>query len=105
MEDTMTKIGFRLFRSLAAIACLVLHALPAHALNTRSWVSVAGSDFAACTRDAPCVTFAHALTQTNAGGFINCLDAGDFGQLTIAQSITIECTGTFAGVLATAGHG
>src|SRR5438094_8924984 len=95
----MAKIGSRLFRSLAAIACLVLHALPAHALNDRSWVSGAGNDASACTRAAPCLTFAGALGKTNAGGTINCLDSGDFAQqLTITKSITIDCTGTFAGV-------
>src|SRR5205085_12358634 len=75
----------------------------AHALDTKSWVSGAGSDAAACTRAAPCLTFAQALTQTNAGGSIHCLDQGGFGTLTIDKAITIDCTGTFAGVLATGG--
>src|SRR5437867_2251038 len=96
----MTTILTWLSPALAATACLVLNALPAHALNTKSWVSGAGLDTNACTRAAPCLTFAHALTQTNAGGSINCLDQADYGTLTIDKSITIDCTGTFAGVLA-----
>src|SRR6266567_9006067 len=100
----MTTIVSRLSPALAAMACLLLNALPAHALNDRSWVSRAGSDASACTIGAPCATFNGALAKTNAGGLINCLDAGDFGGggFTIAKSITIDCTGTFAGILVTA---
>src|SRR5437762_429009 len=98
----MTKIGSWLSLALVGMACLVLNALPAYALNDRSWVSRAGSDASACTIGAPCLTFSGALAKTNAGGLINCLDAGDFGGggsgFTITQSITIDCTGTFAGV-------
>src|SRR5438046_1749076 len=101
----MTTIVSRLSPALAAMACLLLNALPAHALNTKSWVSGAGSDAAACTRAAPCLTFAHAFTQTSAGGTINCLDPGDFGPLTITKAITIDCTGTFAAVVVAAGIG
>jgi hypothetical protein len=74
-------------------------------LNTKSWVSGAGSDAAACTRAAPCLTFNHAISQTNAGGSINCLDQGGFGTLTIDKAITIDCTGTLAGILVTSGSG
>src|SRR5947207_11360261 len=98
----MTNIVSRLSPALAAMACLLLNAAPAHALNNRSFVSGAGLDTNACTRAAPCQSFAGALAKTNAGGFINCLDTADFGTLTIAQSVTIDCTGTFAGVLVTA---
>src|SRR5437762_679874 len=95
----MTKIRSWLSLALVGMTCLLLNALPAHALNDRSWVSRAGSDASACTIGAPCLTFNGALAKTNVGGLINCLDAGDFGRLTIMQSITIDCTGTFAGVL------
>jgi hypothetical protein len=101
----MTKILSRLSLALVGMACLALNALPAHAQNTRSWVSGAGSDANACTRSAPCLTFARALTQTNAGGLINCLDTGGFGLLTIDKAITIDCTGTFAAVPAPSGNG
>jgi len=79
----------------------------AHAQNYRSWVSRFGLDTSACTDVAPCRTFGGALAKTNAGGTINCLDAGEFGGggsgFTITKSITIDCTGTFAGVLAVGG--
>ncbi len=63
----------------------------AHAANTRSWVSSSGSDSNACTQAAPCLTFAHAIGQTNSGGEIDCLSGGDFGPVTITSSITIDC--------------
>jgi hypothetical protein len=86
------------------MACLALSALTAQAQNTRSWVSAAtGNNASLCTRAAPCQTFAGALAKTNAGGTINCVDAGEFGSLSIAKSITIDCTGTFAAVQATSG--
>jgi hypothetical protein len=100
----MTKIVTRLSPALVGIASLLLNALPAHAQN-RTWVSGAGNDANTCTRALPCLTFARALTQTLAGGFINCLDAGDFGAAMITQSVTIDCTGTFAGVLVNMGSG
>jgi hypothetical protein len=99
----MHKTVSRLSLSLVGIAFLVFNAGPAHALNPRSWVSSAGNDANACTRLAPCLTFAGAHAKTNAGGAINCVDAGDFGALTITKSITIDCTGTFAAVQATSG--
>jgi nitrous oxidase accessory protein NosD len=101
----MTKIGSWLSLSLIGMACLLPSAGPAHALNLRSFVSGAGNDGNACTRAAPCLIFAAALTQTNAGGVINCLDPGGFGTLVIDKAITIDCTGTFAGVLVTSGSG
>src|SRR5215471_15588279 len=88
--------------SLVGMALLLIGASPAQAQNFRSWVSRAGSDASACTIAAPCLTFNGALGKTNPGGLINCLDAGDFGGggFTIAKSITIDCTGAFAGFLA-----
>jgi hypothetical protein len=45
---------------------------------------------------SPCLTFAAALAQTNAGGEIDVLDPGDFGPVTIAKSVSIY--GDAAGV-------
>jgi hypothetical protein len=95
----MSKISSWLSLSLVGIAMLLLNAAPGHAQNARSWVSRAGSDANACTYAAPCATFAAALAQTNAGGTINCLDPIDPGSFFIQKSITIDCTGTFAGIL------
>jgi hypothetical protein len=65
--------------------------------TSRTWVSGAlGNDANPCNRAAPCLTFAAALAQTPAGGEIDVLDPGDFGPLTITQSISI--IGDTAGV-------
>jgi Divergent InlB B-repeat domain len=59
--------------------------------NGRTWVSGAsGSDSNPCTRVSPCLTFAAALAQTEAGGEIDVLDPGDFGPVTITKSVSIN---------------
>lgn len=97
----MSKIVSWLSLSLFGMACLLLNGEPAHALNDRSWVSRTGDNANTCTIAAPCLTFSVALAKTNPEGSINCLDAGEFGGsgFTINKAITIDCTGTFGGVL------
>jgi Pro-kumamolisin, activation domain/Divergent InlB B-repeat domain len=57
----------------------------------RTWVSASsGSDSNPCTLALPCLTFAAAQAQTEAGGEIDVLDPGDFGPVTITQSLTID---------------
>jgi len=57
---------------------------------SQTWVSAtSGSDSNPCTRSSPCLTFAAALAQTSAGGEIDVLDPGDFGQVTITKAISI----------------
>jgi hypothetical protein len=76
--------------SFAAVLGLTVgeaHAIP------RTFVSGTGGG-AACTRAAPCATFQAAHNATDAGGEINCVDAGDFGDVTITKSIIIDCAGT-----------
>ena len=68
----------------------VLCTVPAHAQATRTWVSGVGDDANPCSRTAPCLTFAGAITKTAAGGEIDALDPGGFGTLTITKSITID---------------
>ena len=68
----------------------VLCTVPAHAQATRTWVSGVGDDANPCSRTAPCLTFAGAITKTAAGGEIDNLDTGGFGALTITKSITID---------------
>jgi hypothetical protein len=78
----------------AAWFCVVTFVVPpttAHANNTRSWVSSSGSDSNACTKAAPCLTFAQAISQTSSGGEIDCLTGGDFGAVTITFPVTIDC--------------
>lgn len=84
---------------LAALFFAFAYSAPASAQATRTWVSGVGDDLNPCSRTAPCKTFAGAISKTAAGGEINCLDPGGFGNLTINKSITIDCTGTFGSVL------
>lgn len=50
----------------------------ARAQSSQTWVSGVGDDLNDCSRNAPCLTFSRALTQTDAGGEINVLDPGGF---------------------------
>jgi hypothetical protein len=90
------------FASLIGSAFIVLVATlaSANAQATRTWVSGVGDDANPCSRTAPCKTFAGAISKTAAGGIINCIDPGGFGAVTITKAITIDCTSTKAGVLA-----
>jgi hypothetical protein len=81
------------------------YATPAAAQASRTWVSGVGDDVNPCSRTAPCKTFAGAISKTAAGGEINCLDPGGFGAVTITKSMTIDCTGTLGGVLASSTTG
>jgi hypothetical protein len=72
----------------------------AQAQATRTWVSGVGDDANPCSRTAPCKTFAGAISKTAACGEISVLDPGGFGAVTITKSITIDGTGTLAGILA-----
>jgi hypothetical protein len=80
-------------------------ATPASAQATRTWVSGVGDDVNPCSRTAPCKTFAGAISKTAPGGEINCLDPAGFGAVTITKSITIDCTGTLGGILASSTTG
>ena len=72
----------------------------ASAQATRTWVSGVGDDANPCSRTAPCKTFAGAISKTAPAGEISVLDPGGFGGVTITKSITINGTGTLAGILA-----
>src|SRR4051812_44555073 len=89
---------------LLAIVSL-LSAGSAYAQATRTWVSGVGDDANPCSRTAPCKTFAGAISKTAAGGEINAIDPGGFGTLTINKAITINGSGTFAGILASGATG
>ncbi len=75
----------------------------AEAQATRTWVSGVGDDANPCSRTAPCKTFAGAISKTADGGFINVLDPGGFGTVTITKSITIDGGTEHAGILASGG--
>ena len=78
----------RLLTLLGLLLAVVLHAAPAQAQATRTWVSGVGDDANPCSRTAPCKTFAGAISKTAPAGEINCLDPGGFGALTITMAIT-----------------
>jgi hypothetical protein len=85
--------------------CLALLSVPGNAQTARTWVSGVGSDSGTCSRSAPCMTFTYALSQTSAGGEINCLDPGGFGAVTITMALTINCEGTLGSVLVSGTNG
>lgn len=90
---------------LGTILLPLLHAAPAHAQATRTWVSGVGDDANPCSRTSPCKTFAGAISKTATGGEINCLDPGGFGELTITKSLVIDCHETFGSVLVSGSNG
>src|ERR1043166_202208 len=70
-----------------------------NAQATRTWVSGVGDDANPCSRTAPCKTFAGAISKTADKGEISVLDPGGFGVVTITKGITLNGTGTLAGIL------
>lgn len=94
----MTPHRFAL-RACTALGLFLITWSPVTAQNTRSWVSGVGDDANPGSRTAPCKTLAGAIAKTEAGGEIDCLDAGGFGAVTITKSITIDGSGTFGSIL------
>ena len=88
---------------LSAAALLLSISTVAYALPTHTWVSTKGSDSNSGTMASPYADFATAAANTAAGGTVSVLDAGDYGPLTITQSITIDGTG--GGSIGFAGDG
>ena len=100
------KASIRWSFALALVAIgLLSGAAPVSAQATRTWVSGVGDDANPCSRTAPCKTFAGAISKTAARGEINCLDPGGFGAVTITKAITIDCSETLGGVLASVTNG
>ena len=86
-------------RSLACSLLVAAFATVARGQATRTWVSGVGDDANPCSRTAPCKTFAGAISKTADKGEISVLDPGGFGVVTITKGITINGTGTLAGIL------
>ena len=87
-------LRFRLSLSIGAAAfSLFLAAAPAQALNTVSFVSIfTGEDTYLCNNPAaPCETISGALSKTEPGGEIKCVDNHVDGVFTIEKPITIDC--------------
>lgn len=77
----------------AAAAVSLTLASPAAALPKTTWVSPTGNDTGNCQIAAPCKTFQFAANNTRAGGAINVLKSGEFGPVTITQSLSIIAVG------------
>jgi hypothetical protein len=102
----MTTSFARLRTMALGAAVVMMTATAAQAQATRTWVSGVGADENPCSRTAPCKTFAGAISKTATGGFIDVLDPGGFGAVTITKSITIDGSGgSIAGVLAAGTNG
>ena len=88
-----------------ASVVLALSALPALALNTRTWISGGGTDAAGCGPiTTPCRTLQYAHDQTTVGGEIDVLDPAGYGSIAITKAVSIINDGVgVAGVLAGAG--
>jgi hypothetical protein len=99
----MRNIALPTTAILATILALLLPTAPAQALSTKTWVANGGSG-STCSRASPCGTFQAAHDATAAGGEINCVDAGDYGTVTINKAISIICDNTEAGILAANGN-
>jgi hypothetical protein len=89
----------RTVRFLFSAAILIGFSTAAFGQATRTWVSGVGDDANPCSRTAPCKTFAGAISKTAPNGEISVLDPGGFGAVTITKGITINGTGTLAGIL------
>ena len=92
-------ITSKIIRFFSTAALVVGFSTVVHAQATGTWVSGVGDDANPCSRTAPCKTFAGAISKTAACGEISVLDPGGFGAVTITKSITINGTGTLAGIL------
>jgi hypothetical protein len=90
----------KVIRFLSTAALVVGFSTVVQAQATRTWVSGVGDDANPCSRTAPCKTFAGAISKTATCGEISALDPAGFGAVTITKSITINGTGTLAGILA-----
>jgi hypothetical protein len=80
---------------LAVIGSLFVHATPAQAAQ-ETWVSSTGTNTGNCPATAPCKTFQYAHNKTTAGGTLNVLSSGSFGDVTITKSISIVADGAQA---------
>src|ERR1700730_8022166 len=92
--------------SLAVLTVLfALSAMPqAFATVAKTYVSRTGTDGGTCPSTSPCATFAYAITQTTAGGEISVLNRGEYGPVSINQSVSIVAEGAEGGITPLAGY-
>jgi hypothetical protein len=79
--------------TLIPAASLFVFATSLSALSTHTWVSATGNDSNTGTPVSPYADFATAVANTAAGGTVSVTGPGDYGPVTITQSITIDGTG------------
>lgn len=97
--DTLSRVH-GLWLSLALVLCCAQAAGAA----TQTFVSTQGDDANTCEHDKPCRTIAGALAQTDAGGEVAVLDAGEYGPFKVTRSVKVTAGGgVYAGVTATSG--
>jgi hypothetical protein len=101
----ITMIYSKTLRFLCTAAVVAGFSILAPAQADRTWVSGVGDDVNPCSRTAPCMTFAGAISKTQAGGEINVLDPGGFGTVTITKAISIISDNVEAGVLGSGTNG
>jgi hypothetical protein len=96
----MTRKFIPLWTALCAML-LLMSASPVHAQATL-WVADFGADSNPCSEASPCLTFQGAIGKGNVGQ-INCMTSGDYGPVTITNSITIDCGTGNVGIIELAG--
>jgi hypothetical protein len=79
------------FIAISAFLAFIASPAAAQALTQRTWVSGTGDDANACSRTAPCRSFAGAISKTSIHGEIDCLDSAEFFTVIIQKSVTIDC--------------
>jgi hypothetical protein len=98
------RVSMKPFRIASAAATLLVFAVALAAQSAHTWVSSTGSDANGNgTTAKPYATFAQALSNTAAAGIVSVLGPGDYGPVTITQSVTIDGTG--GGSIGFAGDG
>ena len=91
-------------KSLGLSLLSLLIASSLFAQNSRSAVSVSGSDLNPCTVASPCRSFTAAMTLTSSGGEIIALTSGGYGPFTVDRSVSVlGAPGVYAGITATSG--
>jgi hypothetical protein len=82
----------KVIRLAAAVPVLFLFAASLFALPAHTWVATNGSDANSGTALSPYADFATAIANTAPGGIVSVVGPGDYGPITITQSITIDGT-------------
>lgn len=91
-----------LTRAVATALTLIAVTASAHAVQDRSFVRAdGGAGFNCSDHLNACTTITSALTNTNPGGVIYCLNGVLDGPISITKSITIDCSNTNSSIVST----